>query len=394
MRYRQPRGKKQLLSQFFTPADVADVVARSLEVAPRDILELGAGQGALVDAVLSLHPRATATLVEIDPDLVRVLRRKYRGHRVIAGDVIDEVDALPLSPSYGTVLGNPPFGVVPLESPGMFGVAKLLPELGPRWVRQDLVFLYESWKRVTPGGQLALILGSPLIKDPAYAKLRRWLLSECSSASICELPERAFVGAEVESYLLMLRHRGRRRRLSEVELSRVDTPEGSRQVMRVSVDEAIDRMDYRFHSIRTRAGQRWKGATNLATIGAAIVRGSRSHGDFQLDGIQHIHTTDFTDQPRHMRLGRCDVDHLQRAERGDVLVPRVGTRCLMREALVISGARPISEAVLRIRVDAKDRTRVFDALTSDAGRLWRQAHARGSCAKYMAVSDLRSFPLG
>ena len=394
MRYRKPKEHRATLGQFFTPPGIASLLASGLTRAPTTLLELGAGEGALVSAVLERHPAASATLVELDRRLVSGLRRTFPEHSVHASDVLSRLGKLPLLPAYSAVIGNPPYGEFAVGSHDQAALRSLFPGCDRGgWIRQDLAFLHESWRRVVRGGEMALLLASPIISDPAFRDVRRWLFAEADYISVSELPEDTFAGAEVGTHLLTVRHRGRRRRTEVVHVDRYLGDGRYQGRIDLNIDTAIERADYRYHHIRQSAGNAWDAAPTLASLGAEVIRGSRSHREFSAAGVVHLHTCDFAESSSHLRLGRCQESNVRLAERGDILVPRVGSRCLLRQAMVVSGTRPITEAVYRIRVGKPDRARVFDALAGDSGRLWRTAHARGSCAKFLTVQDVLRLPI-
>lgn len=394
MRYRKHRTRSGSLGQFFTPSDVASLLASGLRQAPNSFLELGAGEGALVAAVLERFPLAKATLVELDGELSDRLRIRFPGHDVVEGNVLTQLDQLPVGHAYPSIVGNPPFGEFAVTPGDQTPLRTLFPDCDRGgWIRQDLAFLHESWCRLKSGGEMALLIASPIINDPAFASVRRWILEDAGTVSVCELPEGVFAGAEVGSFILTARHRGRGRKAKAVHIDRYHKNghlEGRLDISRI---EAIERMDYKFHAIRQAAGGHWLTSPSLVSLGASVVRGSRSHGHFRDAGVAHLHTSDFAEGASRLRLGSCRSEGVQLAERGDILVPRVGSRCLLREAMVVSGTRPITEAVYRIRIDARQQARIFNALTSESGRLWRHAHARGSCAKHLTVTDLLRLPV-
>lgn len=77
----------------------------------------------------------------------------------------------------------------------------------------------------------------------------------------------------------------------------------------------------------------------------------------------------------------------------DILLPRVGTRCIDRHALVVKGQRHYTEAVYRLRVPVRHHAQVADWVLSEAGTEWRRAAARGSCAKHITVAALMEMPV-
>ncbi len=94
-------GQNLLLDKRF-PASMADLLRHA---PPRPVLELGAGNGAVTEALLTLHRPITA--VELDPRAAAHLRRRF-GRRV---DVV-QADLLTVElPGPHDVVANVPFGI-------------------------------------------------------------------------------------------------------------------------------------------------------------------------------------------------------------------------------------------------------------------------------------------
>ena len=110
-------------------------------------------------------------------------------------------------------------------------------------------------------------------------------------------------------------------------------------------------------------------------------------------GVEHFHTSDFPKGTLEVDFAD-DHDHgFQVALGGDVLLPRVGTRCLDRQAVVNSGRRHYTEAVYRLRAPTAARERVIQWIDSDASAAWRRGAAKGSCAKHITVAALMDMPV-
>ena len=110
---------------------------------PRPVLELGAGDGAVTEAVLTLDRPVTA--VEIDPRSVRRLRRRFEGRvEVVAGDLLRHTHRGPHD-----VVSNVPFGIT---TPVL---RHLLPQ--PDWGTAVLLVQWEvARKRAAVGGTTML----------------------------------------------------------------------------------------------------------------------------------------------------------------------------------------------------------------------------------------------
>jgi hypothetical protein len=198
----------------------------------------------------------------------------------------------------------------------------------------------------------------------------------------------------VQSYILVARFGSSR--LKQVKLGRIAGESLSVVEERlVSPEHAVHRLDFAHHECRAMSENllRAPGSRTLHELGASVVRGSRTRAQFQDFGIDFFHTSHFPKDRSEVRFG-ADRDHgFQVATTGDILLPRVGTRCLDRQALVTKGQRHFTEAVYRLRVPAKVHSRVVDWVLSEKGTQWRQAVATGSCAKHVTVTALLGMPI-
>lgn len=401
MRYRHPTSRKAKLGQYFTPPPLAAALAAALK--PTDsILELGAGNGALLRAVLARFPNVATTAVELDRTLLPALERIGDSPRVIRADVLNSarLERHLGHAAFRSAIGNPPFGEGP-ASRAAPDLRREFPETDRGgWIRRDLVFLWESWRRLAVGGTLAMIVASPIICDPAFQCIRAFLAAQCSRLEISELDddesgERPFGGVEVHTFLLVAQKASRNRPGREALLHR-STIDGRRiSSMPLARTQAEStRWDYQYHRTLAELGNRARNAPTLAEMGGSVIRGSRSHTDFEQAGILHVHTNSFSDETTRIYLKRYS-DHVQLnlSEPGDILVPRVGSRCLLRQAMIMRGQAPYTEAVYRIRVERRYRRRVLAVLESTFGKLWRRVHARGSCARHLTVDTLLSMPI-
>lgn len=106
-----PRARKRFGQHFLTDASVVDSIAAILAVGPDDhVIEIGPGHGALT------VPLAAAcnnlTVIEVDRDLARTLRRRFPRVDVIEADVLS-TDFVGLAVAGGSVrvVGNLPYNI-------------------------------------------------------------------------------------------------------------------------------------------------------------------------------------------------------------------------------------------------------------------------------------------
>jgi hypothetical protein len=298
---------------------------------------------------------------------------------------------------FDRTVGNPPFGLHALGEVCRDRIASLCPglELSVNWVPLDLYFMLESLSRLKPGGEAAFVVGSSIAEDARLRAFRSNLIQTASEVECYELPERMFGWkAQVQSYLLIARFGGRACRSVTVGRLADGTLdlESSAEVPAVA---AIDRLDFAFHEFieMNRALSESSRTSSLLELGANIVRGSRTKAQFDDLQISYFHTCDLPRAHAEVRFDGTADHGFNFAQPGDILIARVGTRCLDRHAVVTAGRRHYTEAVYRIQVPRTHRQRVAKWMTSDPGAKWRQAAATGACAKHLTVSTLLQMPI-
>ena len=107
------RPRRRFGQHFLTNPRLLERIADALHPEPGDIvLEIGPGQGALTEALLRRGARVTA--IEIDRDLVTVLRDRLPQVKVVEGDALElawnEV-AAPATPGAYLLSGNIPYNI-------------------------------------------------------------------------------------------------------------------------------------------------------------------------------------------------------------------------------------------------------------------------------------------
>lgn len=398
MRYRLTKSPRKLRGQVLTPPNLASCLVSHLTPGQGSWLELGVGTGHIAEACVAARDPQSYLGIEIDPKLA-MLAPTSAPVRIAIADVLSPGSLARTvgDDLFDRTIGNPPFGMHSLDEPCRDRIQALCPglELSVNWVPLDLYFLLESLARVKKGGEAAFIVASPIAEDMRLRAFRKALIETASEVECYELPERAFGwDAQVQSFLLVARFGQRACRA--VKLGRLAglSLEVESQCC-VEPAAAIDRLDFGFHEF-TAMNQALRDRPNtmsLHELGATIVRGSRTRAQFDELEIESFHTTDLPRASSEVRFNDA-MDHGFRfAQAGDILIARVGTRCLDRQAVVLSGRRHYTEAVYRIEVPTKSRKRVASWVTSDAGAQWRRAAATGSCAKHLTVGTLLSMPV-
>lgn len=398
MRYRLTRSTKTKLAQVLTPPQLARRVVGMLSGHGDSWLELGAGNGRIAEVCLDMCSPSSYVGVELDKQLLSNCPMDDRAS-FLHGDVLSptRLSTLLGDQQFSKTIGNPPYGMQALNLDCQGRIAELCPGI-PQiadWVQLDLYFMLESLARLKRPGEAAFIVGASIAEDSRLKAFRQILMQAASEVECFELPLDVFgKQAEVQSFLLVARFGSST--LKSVRLGRM-TGEDLEVVAEryVSPELAVQRLDLAFHefqelnaSLRSRSGFR-----SLDELGVTVIRGSRTRAQFDALGIRCFHTSDFPHEGAEVRFGQGRDYGFQTAAANDILLPRVGTRCMDRHALVVKGLRHYTEAVYRLRVPARHHQKVTDWVLSDAGTTWRLAAAKGSCAKHITVATLLEMPV-
>lgn len=396
-RYRLVFNTSARLGQVMTPPPLASAVVCLMGGQGGNWLELGSGSGRLAEAVSAGASPTSYLGVEVEPSII-ALTPAIPGFRFVQQDVL-AVDGLAHTlekRQFDYVIGNPPYGIHGFSAQAAQRLQTLCPDLETHgnWAPIDLYFVLESLSRLKPTGSAAFIVGADIPCGTQSQEFRKMLLQKASEIECYELPQTAFgTHAEVQAYALIARYGKSRAR--HVSLGRLNDQFQVTALRRVSPAQAMTSMDlshHEFAEIDTALRKSSQGLT-MKDMEVSIVRGSRTRSQFSQLGVAHFHTSDFPRTGMEVSFKTAPSPDFQQASAGDILLPRVGTRCLEHKAVVVSGQAPYSEAVFRVRTPAKHHERVVRWITSSECSAWRRAAARGACAKHLTVSALLSMPV-
>ncbi len=395
LRYRKSRDAADRLGQVWTPPVIAELLASTVPVEHgKDVhfFDLGAGQGALTKALLQAHQGSTATMIELDSEYVRTLRsQKDKRSTVLQADVLDASWACKPTPSI--IVSNPPYGslAAPMDLRVLVENTGLGIPFEGKWIRRDAAFLARAWELASKGTGLGFIVAAPLISNPCYRELRKRLVSEMRGLCVTQLSPLTFKNAEVNAYLISGERALNRKR--NVLLRKASSEGEVTTEIVVSALDAVQSLDIDYHLALKRLGVSAKSLKTLGSVGVAINRGSKTQKEFKDQGVSAFHTTDFPDNRNQVILGGKVLDSCHVAVAGDILIPRVGSRCLDKQAQVENGTGLFTDCVYRLSVKGRTRSKVWKTLNSSFGTEWRMANAAGSCAKHLPIKTLLNMPV-
>ncbi|MDB9827094.1 16S rRNA (adenine(1518)-N(6)/adenine(1519)-N(6))-dimethyltransferase RsmA [Candidatus Pelagibacter sp.] len=104
------KTKKSLGQNFLIDREVLEQITSTVEIAGKDILEIGPGSGNLTAYILKNNPKKTY-VIEKDDDLALLLKDKFSNDIEIINDDILNIDENKISKKKLTVFGNLPYNI-------------------------------------------------------------------------------------------------------------------------------------------------------------------------------------------------------------------------------------------------------------------------------------------
>ncbi|MDP1645716.1 MAG: N-6 DNA methylase [Thiobacillus sp.] len=396
------------LGRYYTGRVISQLLVDSLPQHQRTpLLDLGAGEGSLSVAVSCKRDVLDLVTVDVDARAARVLKRElnkggFSGtHRHIRQDALsvslptyisEELRVRPI-----LAVCNPPF-LVPKwrkqygEIAEDVGFSGCLPAI--KNTDAAILFLAQNLRVLEREGTVGIIVPDSLVCASKYLGFRRALVERYDVRQAIRLPRASFVGTDAQAHILVIAKRCPTS--EEIVLSNFMSPHSEVQSISVDRDRAAQRLDYLYH-----ASEITPDKPTLASVTIDLRRGSFNSAEVRTNPSFILHTTNISVDMRGnwYDFGKKSAPLLKTspnsvfAETGDILIARVGRNAADKIIGIAGGSVAISDCLYRLRVKPQYRVKVMQALVSDSGRAWLQAHAHGVAASQISKVDLFRFPL-
>jgi N-6 DNA Methylase len=381
------------LNQYMTPARVAKLVARELGNCDT-VVDFAVGEGALLGAVKKACKRVHAVGFDIDGGMVQTARDALDTADIRRGNGLAvRLPASSLSGRVG-VVANPPFSGATEDRYGWLRRAfkGLTGKLGQD--RAELQFLARSLLTArASGGRVVIVLPIGFADGDVYRQLRTLLMTQYKLIRCIEICGDVFLDTEARTVMLVIDTVG----APSAQVEICEMPAGATKpisVCEVTLEPGV-RLDARYHKAISLAGM--SAGLRLEDLKVTVTRGIVSRKEAQTLNIAALHTTDLG----RAQGGRLVTSRLAAstdnkhtvARRGDILLPRTGSRVSWTPVLVESGAAPITDHVFRIRAPRAMRQVVLDSFHHPAFTDWLQGVSKGVCATVLTKSELMRMPV-
>jgi type I restriction enzyme M protein len=387
----------EAIGQYFTAQPVSNMMVSMFhQDTPKRIIDIGVGKGSLLHAAYNRYRSAEFFAADIDKNVISTVAARLPFVKALHVDGLSKGLSKQMKLKVGSVdiaVCNPPYYRLEntLELKSLFKRAGLNNSENLIKITSDIVFLAQNLQMLRKGGELGIILPDSVFTGHEFAKLREDLLTNHNIRGIIQLPDKIFKKTEAQTHILLMEKCGSVR--EKIPLFQSDFLGNIGNAVNISSDDLLHRMDYSYYAWKE-LNQHSADALTLGDLNVEIKRGRKTKKWLQEKNIPFFHTNSFPSNIKiKINLKNSPVFDDIFAEPGDILIARVGKRCIGKVTMVNSGKRVISDCVYRLRAPKKYRNRIFSELISVKGQQWLQVTAHGVCARVISKRDLLSFPL-
>lgn len=382
------------LGQYMTPQVLADYLGSRIKNEFEEAVDLAVGNGMLLNAVAS---QAKCLIgVDIDQGILASAKTFLPRSRLIHGDGIQFQDSNE-PPKSRLIIGNPPYGESLDNIYGLEWINKAFPDVSGKSgkSRLEIQFLARALCLLkTRNDLLIMILPSGFADGEKYRSLRKSLCSNYDLINAMEVPEGVFLNTEAKTTVLTVRLKENQGAEVSTNLTKFVPESKNEELVYSAILQDGQRLDASYYGMKSCDSH-----TTLGDIGVLITRGKQSRKEAERLNKKLIHTTDLNNNKSDSISFRNDLhtdknnSDIVYAKKGDVLLPRTGSRVSWRPHIVKSGSAPITDHVFCIRPPSDQRDRIHRAFRSDNFSRWVSCVSKGVCAAVLTKRDLLEMPL-
>ncbi|MNG70814.1 N5-glutamine S-adenosyl-L-methionine-dependent methyltransferase [compost metagenome] len=375
------------LSQYYTTFDLGKELVSLIpaENILENIIDLGAGEGALLSSAEAKYKKAKIFGIDIDHVNITKTKLNHPKYKLFQGDSTKESTINSVSllcDKFDLVIGNPPFKLISLTDDIRSTINENFITKNQNKIRSEVVFLSQGIRLLKDGGILAYILPDGFFTNEKLSIVRGFICENFEILNIREIPAGTFLGTEAKTHILILKRSPPQK---SIKLSSMSFRGKN---IYITNSNFLKRSDFSFYNLPKSIS-----GSTLKNLGTKLVRGRVENQSVK--NRHTIHTTNFKNQYNEFySFNESTISDERIARTGDIVIPRVGSRSIGKVGVVVSGNFEITDCIIIIRVSNEEsRSKIINNLNSDFGINWIKSTAKGVGAKHITLKDLEMFPI-
>lgn len=377
------------LNQYYTENIYGDILVKNLSIpSPKIALDLGFGSGSLLHAAKRRWGDLSLIGIDIDSrnlvnanSLKLIQTIELNGFNPLLPDIIKErfgdIDLLVCNPPYYSRELDRDAKTI-LNSVGML-------EHIPTYTKKipaELVFVAQNLRLLSRTGEIGIIVPAGLISGEKWKPIRKFLFSNYCISNVIQLPTCSFRNTDAQTFILTIKHKTQIR--ENILLSHVQ----ELTQLNINIQEAAVRADYTYYQETSKL----ENPTYISFSDFDLYRGNKSHNELIKIANKHLHTTNMPSLCAKRRFPNEPLIGAKNTKKGDILIARVGRRCLGRVVYVEKGNIPISDCIIGIRPKTTQLGKaIWEMLSSFQCRNYLNQVSLGVSAKYITYKTITEY---
>ena len=377
-------------SQYFTEELFAKSMITLIDIKKvHRALDLGIGDGALSKAVLRRWPQICIDAIDVDDDICNNTMLKKYNINIQQGDVLNVEDINLSNNSYELAICNPPYKRIKHDNKyrELFNEANLNECNEQKCISADIIFVAVNLKLLKPNGILAIIVPDGLLTRKDYKPFRHAIISRHRIIQVIQLPERAFSKTEARTHIVIIEKNGNTN--DYVPISNMNQDGVINETINIARTVLFNRMDFSYCKwVKLSSKEQHYQFDNISY---EIKRGGISYKNLKMSRLNFLHSNSYSNNACLLLPSYEYTINKVTAKAGDIIMCRVGKRCVGKIAFIESGTILLSDCLFKITVPYKYQKELFKELQSLESKEWISINAHGVCSKVISKSDLEQY---
>lgn len=381
---------------FYTKDVISKLLVKNIsQRRVNKILELGVGSGSLFKNALIKWKDAQYTCTDINENEFNYETNNPKINFLIESRLnANLISVLNGSKTeFDIAICNPPYLKVSIKDieqyksiidqfdNSLFGKIKL--------ISSEFIFLVQNILLLRKGGTLGIIVPDSILTRREFMPIRDSIIKNYNLLCSIELPEKIFSKTEAKTHILIIKNEKPKSDFVKVCLSNKEGVIIEKALVKREL--LVERMDFKFLNFNIKNGLNQK---KLDLKNIRVLRGNVTHAELKNITKKYIHSTTF----KHgEKIVGTDNSYSKKykskvyAEKGDIIMVRVGRGCVGKTAKIISGKFLVSDCIFVFKSKKEKEISSFELfLNSKAGGSVIDNLIHGTCAKVISKTDIET----